>query len=144
MQLRPSAWRPAHGRMAGSRSGIFWRGVVMCGDVQGLGYAWPISFSLSQAGQDPVMYYSYALVTGTMASPGAEPYVLPVQVPMMILRDPPGEGRHVDRSCQCMGSCMHAWPTDCASADPGAARDIASWRTSMGGAHREVIRLWLT
>lgn len=65
--------------------------------MQTTGYAWPLSFTLSQLGWPTVQYYAYVVNLGVLRDPTATPYIVPTRVPMMILRDPPGKQVQVQR-----------------------------------------------
>lgn len=75
--------------------------------AQSLSYAWPLTFTLTQPAQETVTYYSYVVIQGTSANPAATPFTLPTRIPMMILRDPPGEGAWGEGAGQArpMGHC---------------------------------------
>lgn len=65
---------------------------MCCGvALQSLAYAWPITLSVAQPAQDPVTFYNYVINQGVSMNPAATPFIMPARVPMMILRDPPGE-----------------------------------------------------
>lgn len=63
------------------------------GGVQAKLFSWPLYFSIETTGYTKLEYYSFAVIEGVLLNSANSPFVVPARIPMMILRDPPGEAR---------------------------------------------------
>lgn len=62
---------------------------------QALKYAWPLRFTVDRPGYTKLEYLSYVVLEGILLNSADTPLIVPARIPMMVLRDPPGEQREM-------------------------------------------------